>query len=97
MDRAPHGVSACCPVLPLVGRVSGTGRHPFAITRRKALHMKTAMRLLCVSVAMSWPTYVLAAQYSFSRIYTGPVSPGVAINENGLVASLLAPFSPDIH
>lgn len=41
---------------------------------------------LTVVVALNCSTLLHAAQYSFSRVYTGTVDPGVAINDNGLVA-----------
>jgi hypothetical protein len=39
-------------------------------------------------------TLAVAVEYTFTRVYTGTVSPGVAINDNGLVALIGGSSSP---
>ena len=49
--------------------------------------MKTALKiLLTVVVALALSDAAFAVEYVFNRVYTGPAMPGVAINDNGLVA-----------
>jgi hypothetical protein len=57
--------------------------------------MNTAMRLLFVVVALTGWNSAIATEYSFSRVYTGPANPGVAINDNGLVAIACGVYQPN--
>jgi hypothetical protein len=52
--------------------------------------MKTAVKLLSLVLALNCASLAVAGQYSFSRVFAGPVSSvnsmGIALNDNGLVA-----------
>jgi hypothetical protein len=49
--------------------------------------MKTTIKLLLfILVVLNGANLAFAVHYTFSRIYTGAALPGVAINDNGLVA-----------
>jgi hypothetical protein len=54
--------------------------------KRKVHTMKSALKVLSIAAMLSCPNVATAAEYTFSRVYTGAVDPGVAINDNGLVA-----------
>ncbi len=48
--------------------------------------MNTASKILLVALALNCSSLAIAIEYTFSQVYTGPAQPGVAINDNGLVA-----------
>lgn len=48
--------------------------------------MNTASKILLVALALNCSSLAIAIEYTFSQVYTGPALPGVAINDNGLVA-----------
>lgn len=48
--------------------------------------MNTASKILLVALALNCSSLAIAVEYTFSQVYTGPAQPGVAINDNGLVA-----------
>ncbi len=48
--------------------------------------MNTASKILLVALALNCSSLAIAVEYTFTRVYTGPAQPGVAINDNGLVA-----------
>jgi hypothetical protein len=48
--------------------------------------MRRLVLLLFLAATLNHTTPASGAQYTFSRIYTGAVLPGIAVNDNGLVA-----------
>lgn len=48
--------------------------------------MNTAIKIFLVALTIHCSSLAGAVEYTFEKVYSGPAQPGVAINDNGLVA-----------
>ena len=82
LDRVAGGCYHKLCRLSYVARLPET----LLVLTRGFHQVNTALKFFFVVAALNCPSLAGAVEYTFSRIYTGAAYPGVAINDNGLVA-----------